>query len=39
MELTLLGFSKEAVCTESLEDFSDMFFVGGHVSRVDKDVV
>ena len=39
MELTLLGLGKEAICVESPEDFSDMLFVGGHVSRVDEDVV
>ena len=39
MELTLLRFSKEAIYTESLEDFSDMLLMGGHVSRVDKDVI
>ena len=39
MELTLLGFGKVAICTESLEDFSDMLLVGGHVSGVDEDVV
>ena len=32
VELTLLGFDKEAVCMESPEDFSDMLLVGGHVS-------
>ena len=39
MELTLLRLGKEAVCTESLEDFSDMLLVGGHVSGVDEDVI
>ena len=39
MELTLLGFGKEAVCVESPEDFLDMLLVGGHVSRVDEDVI
>ena len=39
VELILLGFGKEAVCIELLEDFSDMLLVGGHVSRVDEDVV
>ena len=39
MELTLLGLGKEAVCIESPEDFLDMLLVGGHVSRVDKDVI
>ena len=39
MELTLLGFGKEAVCVELPEDFSDMLLVGGHVSRVDEDVI
>ena len=39
MELTLLRFGKEAICTELPEDFSDMLLVGGHVSRVDEDVV
>ena len=39
VELTLLRLNKEAVCTELLEDFLDMLFVGGHVSRVDEDVV
>ena len=39
MELTLLGLGEEAVCTELLEDFSDMLLVGGHVSRVDEDIV
>ena len=39
MELTLLEFDKEAVCAESLEDFSDMLLVRGHVSGVDEDVI
>ena len=39
MELTLLRLGEEAVCMESPEDFSDMLLVGGHVSRVDEDVV
>ena len=39
MELTLLGLGEEAVCMESLEDFSDMLLVGGHVSGVDENVV
>ena len=39
MELTLLGLGKEAICTESPEDFSDMLLVGGHVSRADEDVI
>ena len=39
VELTLLRLSKEAVCIESLEDFSNMLLVGGHVDRVDKDVI
>ena len=39
MELTLLGFGKEAICVELLEDFSDMLLVRGHVSGVDEDVV
>ena len=39
MELTLLRLGKEAVCAELPEDFSDMLLVGGHVSRVDEDVV
>ena len=39
MELTLLRFDKEAICTELPEDFSDMLLVRGHVSRVDEDVV
>ena len=39
VELTLLGLGKEAVYTESPKDFLDMLLVGGHVSRVDEDVV
>ena len=39
MELTLLGLGEEAVCTELLEDFSDMLLMGGYVSGVDEDVV
>ena len=39
MELTLLGLGKEAVCTELSEDFLDMLLVGGHVSRVDEDII
>ena len=39
MELTLLRLGEEAICAELLEDFSDMALVGGHVSRVDEDVV
>ena len=39
VQLTLLRFGKEAICAELLEDFLDMLLVGGHVSRVDEDVV
>ena len=39
VKLTLLRFGEEAVCMESLEDFLDMFLVGGYVSGVDEDVV
>ena len=39
MGLTLLRLGEEAVCMESLEDFLDMFLVGGHVSGVDEDVI
>ena len=39
MELTLLRFGEEAVCIEFPEDFLGMLLVGGHVSRVDADVV
>ena len=30
---------EEAICMESLEDFLDMLLVGGHVCRVDEDVI
>ena len=39
MELTLLRLGKEAIYTESPENFSDMLLVGGHVCRVDEDVI
>ena len=36
---SLLRFGKEAICMELPEDFLDMLLVGGHVSRVDEDVI
>ena len=39
MELTLLGLGEKIICTELPEDFSDTLLVGGHVSRVDEDVI
>ena len=39
MELTLLGFGKEAICMELLKDFLDMLLVRGYVCVVDEEVV
>ena len=39
MEFTLLGFGEEVVCMELSEDFLHMLLVGGHVSRVDENVI